>query len=412
MTGARTNGRRVPGATSSAPTVPRSSVLIALVLIAGLAGCFGSDPQEDGEGDPAPDPPEPRTGFPPGTALGTTRLFARVQEPGYPEGILVEEDRLYVSSAAFVESGIVLEYNLTTGDLLRNVTFDPPERVRGWERGALGITSDRQGRIYAGELIGARIVRFDPEDVDDAGSTYAELPDLPPCHEAPLGPCAPTREPRAPVPNYLAFGPDDSLYVSDTYQHTIWRIPPGGGEADPWYQDPRFETSEFGMNGIAFGPDDEHLYIAQSIVGIAAGGQTAPAGAAVWRLPFTETPAPTDLELFHEYPGVLIDGIAFGASGNLYVTVLGVPTGSHGISVLDPDGEEQLFFPTAEENEAQEIPYNGPASIAFHDAYRSILVTNLAQSDPEHWAVLEAYVDDTGLPLHRPDLPDDAQGDP
>lgn len=386
----------------------RRGVLITLALIVVLAGCFA--PSEPEEAEDEDEPGSARPPFSPDDSLGTTRLFAQLEEPGYPEGILVQGDRLYTSSAAFVESGIVFEHNLTTGELVDTIGFEPPDRVRGWERSALGMTHDADGQLYVAELIGARIVRIDPKTPEDTQITYAEIPDLPPCHEGPQTPCAPTREPQPPVPNDAKFGPGGALYVSDTYQHTIWRIPPGGGEAEAWYQDPRFETAQFGMNGIAFGPDDDHLYISHSIVGLAAGGQTAPAGAAVWRLPFTDAPTSADLELFHAYPGVLVDGFAFSASGKLYVTVLGVPTGSHGISVLDPDGEQEHFFPTTEANEAQEIPYDGPASIAFHDDHRSILVTNLAQSEPDHWAVLEAYVDDTVLPLHRPDVPVMAPG--
>lgn len=380
----------------------RARFLLPLALMLLLAGCFDAPEDEDPPG--GSENVDVRPPFAPDAPIGTTRLFDRIEDPGYPEGVVVEGDRLYVTSAAFVDAGVVLEYNLTTGDLLRMITFDPPAEPRGWERGALGMTLDADARLYVAELIGARIVRFDPHEEGSNGTTYAEIPDLPSCTQAPLSPCAPTRTAQPPVPNYPTFGPDDALYVTDTYQHTIWRIPPGGGEAEIWFQDPRFETAEFGMNGLAFGPGDDHLYITQSIVGVAAGGQTAPAGAAVWRLPFIEDPSPADLEIFHEYPGVLIDGIAFGDSGRLYVTVLGVPTGTHGISVLGPDGEEERFFPTAEENEAQEVPYDGPASIAFHDDHRSILVTNLAQSNEEHWAVLEAFVDDTGLPLHRPVL--------
>ena len=48
-------------------------------------------------------------------------------------------------------------------------------------------------------------------------------------------------------------------------------------------------------------------------------------------------------------------GIAFGASGKLYVALFA----KYQLSILDSDGAEELRFPSPEENAAREIPING-----------------------------------------------------
>jgi hypothetical protein len=72
---------------------------------------------------------------------------------------------------------------------------------------------------------------------------------------------------------------------------------------------------------------------------------------------------------------------------------------------LNPDGTEELRFPTAEENQEQEVPYDLPASVAF-DGAGSLLVTNQSffADDPAHMVVFDVWVDDTALPLVRPRL--------
>ncbi|WP_233520440.1 hypothetical protein [Prauserella sp. PE36] len=39
----------------------------------------------------------------------------------------------------------------------------------------------------------------------------------------------------------VTFGKDGSMYITDVAQALIWRVPPGGGEAEVWFSDPRIE---------------------------------------------------------------------------------------------------------------------------------------------------------------------------
>src|SRR5207247_4649244 len=64
-------------------------------------------------------------------------------------------------------------------------------------------------------------------------------------------------------------------------------------------------------------------------------------------------------------------GIAFGASGRLYVALFA----KNQLSILDSDGTEALRFPSPEENAEREIPVEGPFGLAF-DGRGSLLAAN------------------------------------
>ena len=48
------------------------------------------------------------------------------------------------------------------------------------------------------------------------------------------------------MPDYAAWGPDGSLYVTDYQQAVIWRIPPGGGRPVIWLADRRLDGGRSG----------------------------------------------------------------------------------------------------------------------------------------------------------------------
>lgn len=125
----------------------------------------------------------------------------------------------------------------------------------------------------------------------------------------------------------------------------------------------------------------------------------------VYTLPLVDTPAAADLTVFHQYGfGELPDGIAFGASGLLYVA-MATPTAS-GVSILSPNGAEQVRL--ANPAGSPVLPYDSPANIAFNNA-GSILLSNHAfvtgVLNPEAFNVLDVFVDDTASPLEKPLLP-------
>ncbi len=116
------------------------------------------------------------------------------------------------------------------------------------------------------------------------------------------------------------------------------------------------------------------------------------------------SPKAADLKVFHEYTnGDLPDGIAFGATGRLYVAIA-TPFAS-GVSILNANGTEAVRLA----NQGNPIfPYDSPANIAF-DGKGSILLTNHAfvtgVTNPEQFTVLDVWVGDTGSPLEKPFIP-------
>jgi hypothetical protein len=73
------------------------------------------------------------------------------------------------------------------------------------------------------------------------------------------------------------------------------------------------------------------------------------------------------------------------------------------VAVISPDGEESARAPATEvENQRMEVPIDQPASAAFLG--KRVLVTNhaLFSRNPDHYAVLDVFADERGLPLFRP----------
>ena len=208
-----------------------------------------------------------------------------------------------------------------------------------------------------------------------------------------MGACSPTPFDAPALPNDLAFDKAGNAYVTDSLQATIWKVPAGGGQPQIWFQDVRLASASFGANGLRLSPDRTKVYLTVT---------TDLAGRAyVYTVPLVAHPAAADLKVFHEYTnGDLPDGIAFGATGRLYVAIA-TPFAS-GVSILGSTGAEVARLA----NQGNPIfPYDSPANIAF-DAKGSILLTNHAfvtgVTNPEQFTVLDVWVADTGSPLKKP----------
>lgn len=336
-------------------------------------------------------------------AIGETKVYAKVPNPpGNPEGIAIRGDTLYVGTHTPVNGNSdegpsrIFRYRLSTGKLLGSV------KVRGQAtdetHGILGMAFDASGRLYVLDRNPSRLVRFSRSLSKQ--STYARFPDFPPCHSAEENkPCSPTENDTSPFPDYLAFDKRGNAYVTDLESALIYFVRPGGGKASIWFADPRLD-SVFGPNGIAVDPTRTKLYFAMT----GSIEPTEPSQGIIYTLPLVRRPKADDLQEFFTFPEPAAgpDGIAFGKSGKLYVAL----AGANQISVLAPDGSEAHRFPSsAAENEQQEVPYDLPASAGF-DGTGWLLVTNQSffADNPDTMVVLQAWVDDTALPLIRPRL--------
>ena len=69
--------------------------------------------------------------------------------------------------------------------------------------------------------------------------------------------------------NALTFDSSGNGYVSDSFNGTIWKIPPHGGSVSAWLSDPLLGpgtglTPPFGANGIEFSNDFSTMYVANT----------------------------------------------------------------------------------------------------------------------------------------------------
>ena len=336
----------------------------------------------------------------PERAFGDVQILATVPfPPGFPEGIAVNGDKVYVAGpASFDTAGTpaskVFEYDLKTGELLH--TYEIEGEFTQFPHANSCIAFDAEGRLYVVNLqLG--IVRIDLGSGEQ--EIYAApLPDLAPCSQA-SSPCSPTLMNLPALPNDIAFDAAGNLYLTDSFQATIWRIPSGGGLPQIWFQDSRLDTP-FGANGLRLSPDQTKVYFAVTADGVGPFGNFL--GGKIYTLPLVASPAAGDLQVFYQYNGEAPDGIAFGKSGNLYVA-LAAPFNS-GVSILAPNATEvsRLTNPAG----SPIFPYDSPANIAF-GKQGTILLTNhaFATMIPSNFTVLNVFVNDKESPLVRPSIP-------
>ena len=353
--------------------------------------------------------------------IGDIQVFATLGYPGHPGGLVVNGRTLYVSTSnanfdrLFDTSDEIWAFRLDTGDPVQTGInpIQVPRQAPAQTMGLLGMALDAQGRVYIADMNG-RVLRVDPSTgVQDV---YGTIPTN-------------TDTSFTDMPGFLVFDAAGNLYVSDWSAPAIWRVPPGGGQASLWFTDPRL-AGTYGANvaGIAADPSGQNLYIA-------AGTQEGQI--AVYRLPFAH-PDALHLQEFHRYtdfvmmpcepdpnvqliacetmPAFGAGGIAFGASGNLYVALFA----KQQLSILRPDGTEALRFPSSDENMMRDVPVEGPFAVAF-DGRGSLLVANTGDAtigkapdggDPlgglvvsDTWVVFDVFVNDTAGPIVRPFIP-------
>lgn len=332
---------------------------------------------------------------------GTITTFAPVPAtPGFPEGVVVHGNRVFVSGPArFGTAGTgpsaIQVYDRKSGALVQTIVVSG--EALAYEHALSNVAVDGAGRIYAlSTQLG--LIRFVRQGQTYVQQAYGDpVPDLPTCSAA-LPPCSPTTLDLPPIVNDVVFDPAGNAYVTDSLQATIWRYAPGGGAPQIWFQSPLFEGGgfiPFGPNGIRLDPGRSHVYV------VVSSSSSNPLLGNIYRLPLVNNPAPGDLEVFYTYTaGEIPDQLAFGARGDLYVSL----ALTNQISVLDANGAELTRIQSAV---GDDIPLDNPAGIAFDARTKSLLISNhaLLSGDPGHFAVLQAYVDDPGDALVTPNIP-------
>ena len=318
--------------------------------------------------------------------LGDSKVLAPVPSPGYPEGIAVHGSLVYVSGPAafgFADASKIFGFDTQTGALVKTITVQGQTRVPKaisciafGEDDDLYVLDEEQGVLKINVETGSQSVYAAP---------------FFPVYTSAFNPPAPV------LLNDLAFDKNGYLYVTDSFEATIWRVPPGGGAPQVWFQDSRID-GPFGPNGARVDAASGKLYFTVTFDAAGAGY--------VYTLPLVDHPAASDLQLFHAYtPGAGPDGVAFGKSGKLYVALAGYSQ----ISVLAPDGTEQARYSGPAQNPAgtpDPLPWANPANIAFNNHTGALLVTNHASltglPDPSPlFAVFDVYVEDKAGKLFK-----------
>jgi sugar lactone lactonase YvrE len=319
-------------------------------------------------------------------AYGTITKFATVPAaPGFPEGVAVHGNSVFVSGPARFGTAntgpsAIQVYNRETEQLDQTIVVQG--EALAFEHALSNVAIDGQGRVYAlSTQLG--LIRFTKQGQSYVQSSYgAPLPSV-------VHPDLP------PIPNDIVFDDLGNAYVTDSLQATIFRYGPGGGVPQIWFQSPLFFGGggfPFGPNGIRLDPDRQYVYMANTT------SFADPLLGTIYRLPLIDNPQPGDLEIVHHYvAGEAPDQLAFGTSGELYVTL----AFSNQISVLVPGFGEVGRISS---QPGDEVPLDNPAGIAFDSRTKSLLVANHAifSGNPAHFAVLSVYVADPGDPLSQP----------
>jgi gluconolactonase len=193
----------------------------------------------------------------------------------HAEGICMTPDgRVYVSG----EKGQI--YRLEADDSATEVTS-----TGGW---TLGLAADAEGRIYACDAVRQAVVRWTPGSASSPEVWTSGTDDLP-----------------MALPNWGAFAPDGSYYVSDSGS---WKGRDGrlyvvrGGRTMLWTD----ESVDF-PNGLAVTPDGAELWVLESTPGRLVAFDIRADGAAGPR------------RVLLELPGHVPDGIAFASDGSILI---------------------------------------------------------------------------------------------
>jgi hypothetical protein len=342
----------------------------------------------------------------PGTAAARTKwdtqVLAHVPPPGYPALSLVEPDRtIYVgtfTNASGDPNGPSHLYAYSPdGLMLRDWTIQgqSPDGDNGIQVAA----QDAGGKLYLLDQNPPRVLTFDPHT--GTQSTYATFSDVPSCPvtNRPQPNCSDTVMDNPPEPDYAAWGPDGSLYVTDYEQSLIWRVPPGGGKATVWFTDRQLDGTLFGPAGIVLMPDHRTLMLDTS-----AGGATTIGDATsgkLYKLPIRADGSPGTLQkVWESGPTQAPDGFALAQSGNVYMALVG--PGTNQLVEISPDGKELGRSAGPIANEQLTVPFDEPSSVQF-DGDRMI-VTNDAyfSGDETHWVLYDVWAGEPGAPVYVP----------
>lgn len=329
---------------------------------------------------------------------GDVSVLAPIPAPGYPAlphvvGSDIYEGT-YANPAGDSVPSRVLEFS-AGGAPLRAWTVLGQDLSQ--PHGVQVAANDARGRLLLLDRTSGRIIRLDPQTASQ--TLYSRVPDLPVCSAAPAGaPCSPAVVDQAPMPDYAAWGPDGSLYVTDYQQAVIWRIPPGGGAAGVWLADRRLDGGPFGTACITMLPDHHTLLFDQASNG--GLGTLTPTTGKLYTVAIGPGGQPGPLtQLWESGPGDAPDGCALSRSGNIFIALVGA---SNQIVELNGSGQEVARFGQqyAGTNNSS-VPFDSPSGVAFLGT-RLIIANQSYSGNKANQALLDLETGESGEPVYVP----------
>lgn len=342
-------------------------------------------------------------------ALGADRprgdftLFARVPSPGSPAAVVVDPTGPVYTNTLNAESGDTAArssvFVFSAGGLLLR-EFPMQGQDTSQLHGLTGMAQDAEGMLYVASLEPPIVYRLNPKTGDQ--ETYGTMRDVPVCSGSVTTDCSKAANDMKPWPDYVVLGPDGSMYVTDSLQALIWRVPPGGGKAEIWLTDDRLQSligsPGFGPSAMKLAPDQKTLYFT-TVQGPAGAGD--PSAGRIWTVPIQPDGKPGELKEFYvaqsaDGPG----GIGFAKSGKLYVAM----SGSSQIAVLDAAGKELERFPATPADNNSNPPLDAPVDMAFRG--NSLIVANSAflSNTATNMALLDFNAGEPGYDPLRPSM--------
>jgi hypothetical protein len=273
----------------------------------------------------------------------------------------------------------------------------------GKPHGVQVAANDSRGRLLLLDKTSGRIIRLNPRNSKQ--TLYSRVPDLPTCSQAPPGkPCSPATQNLAPMPDYAAWGPDGSLYVTDYQQAVIWRVPPGGGPPKIWLASPRLDGGMFGTACILLMPDHHTLLFDQASNGGLGngglpGGNRSTGKVYEVRIRRGGHPGPLKL-LWQSGPADAPDGCMLSRAGHIYVALAGT---SNQIVELSSKGHVVARFGQQYSGtNNSSVPYDTPSGLAWYGTH--LIVANQAYLDQNtaNMALLSLQTGERGVPIYVP----------
>jgi hypothetical protein len=365
--------RRLPGA---------AAIAVALISLGSLATSAAADP--------------PRAQF-------DTRVLAQIPPPGFAALSLVAPDGTIYAGSFENPAGDSVPSRVfrfaPDGALERSYTIAGQDLAA--PHGVQVAAIDATGVLYLMDQSPARVLTLDPRT--GRQQVYATFRDVPTCSTPAGADCSQTLLDNAPEPDYAAWGPDGSLYVTDYLQGLIWRVPPGGGAAQVWFSDPRFDGVQFDAAGIVLEPDHRTLLVDTAASAPSTGADFA--DGKLYELPIGADGKPGQLrQLWESGLAQAPDGFAVAQSGNIYMALVG--PGANEIVEISPTGQQLAVAPAGPlANQMLPVPYDEPSSVQF-DGNR-LIVTNLSYlaGNASHQVLFDVWAGEPGLSIYHPPAP-------